>query len=161
MKKITPFLWFHSQALEAAKFYVSIFKKDSKVTGVSYHLGTKKKSVFSVRFRLRGQDFMALNGGPHFSFTPAVSLYVDCEDQKEVDRLWKKLLAGGRPSRCGWLEDRYGLSWQIIPRALPRLLGQKDKKKAAAAMAAMMTMVKIDVKKLRQAAGSSTLHRKL
>jgi predicted 3-demethylubiquinone-9 3-methyltransferase (glyoxalase superfamily) len=148
MKKITPFLWFDDQALEAAKFYVSIFK-NSKVTHVSRR--GPKGPVMSVNFRLEGQDFIALNGGPHFHFTPAISLYVDCQGQAEVDRLWKKLLQGGKPSRCGWLEDKFGLSWQIIPDVLGKVLGSKDPKKAGAAMAAMMQMVKLDVKKLQAA----------
>ena len=142
MQKITPFLWFNDNAAQAAKFYVSIFK-NSKITSAS---------PMSVSFKLEGQDFIALNGGPHFKFNPAISLYVDCKTQREVDTLWRKLLAGGgKPSRCGWLEDKYGLSWQIIPAALPEALRDKDPKKAGRAMDAMMKMVKIDIKALKKA----------
>jgi predicted 3-demethylubiquinone-9 3-methyltransferase (glyoxalase superfamily) len=149
MQKITTFLWFNDQAEEAAKLYVSIFKKGSKITG---RQKTPDGKVMGVNFKLQGQEFMALNGGPHFKFTPAISLYVDCKTQKEVDTLWKKLLSdGGKESRCGWLEDRFGLSWQIIPAVLPKVLGGKNKKKAAAAMQAMMGMVKLDAKKLQEA----------
>ena len=148
MQKITTFLWFNDQAEEAAKFYVSIFKKGSKITG---RQKTPDGKVMGVTFKLAGQEFYALNGGPHFQFTPAISLYVDCKDQKEVDTLWRKLLKGGKPSQCGWLEDKFGLSWQIVPSVLPKVLGGKNPKKAAAAMQAMMGMVKLDAKKLQKA----------
>jgi predicted 3-demethylubiquinone-9 3-methyltransferase (glyoxalase superfamily) len=153
MQKITPFLWFNDNAEEAMNFYVSIFK-NSKVGSVSrYGEGGPgpKGSVMSATFSLEGQEFMALNGGPHYKFTPAISLYVNCETQAEVDELWEKLSAGGRKDRCGWLQDKFGLSWQIIPSALPRLLGDKDPAKAQRAMQAMLQMDKIDIKKLEDA----------
>jgi len=147
MQKIVPFLWYDGKAEEAAKFYVSIFK-NSKVMSVT---PGPDGTAMAVTFQLEGQTFYALNGGPKYKFTPAISLYVDCETQAEVDELWNKLSAGGREDQCGWLQDRYGLSWQIIPTALPRLLGDKDPKKANAAMQAMLRMQKIDVKELQQA----------
>ena len=147
MQKIVPFLWFDGKAEEAAKFYVSIFK-NSKVMSVT---PGPDGTAMAVTFQLEGQTFHALNGGPKYKFTPAISLYVDCETQAEVDELWSKLSAGGREDQCGWLQDRYGLSWQIIPTALPRLLGDKDPKKANAAMQAMLRMQKIDIKELQQA----------
>jgi predicted 3-demethylubiquinone-9 3-methyltransferase (glyoxalase superfamily) len=147
MQKIVPFLWFDGKAEEAAKFYVSIFK-NSKVMSVT---PGPDGTAMAVTFQLEGQTFYALNGGPKYKFTPAISLYVDCETQSEVDELWNKLSAGGREDQCGWLQDRYGLSWQIIPTALPRLLGDKDPKKANAAMQAMLGMQKIDIKELQQA----------
>jgi predicted 3-demethylubiquinone-9 3-methyltransferase (glyoxalase superfamily) len=147
MQKIVPFLWFDGKAEEAARFYVSIFK-NSKVMSVT---PGPDGTAMAVTFQLEGQTFYALNGGPKYKFTPAISLYVDCETQAEVDELWNKLSAGGREDQCGWLQDRYGLSWQIIPTALPRLLGNKDPKKANAAMQAMLRMQKIDIKELQQA----------
>jgi predicted 3-demethylubiquinone-9 3-methyltransferase (glyoxalase superfamily) len=147
MQKIVPFLWFDGKAEEAAKFYVSIFK-NAKVMSVT---PGPDGTAMAVTFQLEGQTFYALNGGPKYKFTPAISLYVDCETQAEVDELWNKLSAGGREDQCGWLQDRYGLSWQIIPTALPRLLGDKDPKKANAAMQAMLRMQKIDIKELQQA----------
>ena len=147
MQKIVPFLWYNGKAEEAARFYVSIFK-NSKVMSVT---PGPDGTAMAVTFQLEGQTFYALNGGPKYKFTPAISLYVDCETQAEVDELWNKLSAGGREDQCGWLQDRYGLSWQIIPTALPRLLGDKDPKKANAAMQAMLRMQKIDVKELQQA----------
>jgi predicted 3-demethylubiquinone-9 3-methyltransferase (glyoxalase superfamily) len=147
MQKITPFLWFNGQAEAAADFYVSIFK-NSKVLSV---MGPKGKAM-SVTFQLEGQEFHALNGGPQFSFTPAISLFVSCETQAEVDELWGKLLAGGgSEDQCGWLRDKYGLSWQVIPTILGRLLGDKDPEKANQAMQAMLQMKKIDIAKLQQA----------
>lgn len=146
MHKITPFLWFDHQAEEAADFYASIFK-NSKVLSVS----PSKGKAMSVVFELEGQRFMALNGGPHFKFTPAISLFVDCKDQAEVDELWKRLTAdGGEESRCGWLKDKYGLSWQIIPKALGEMLQDKDPARAGRVMQAMLKMGKIDVKLLQQ-----------
>ncbi|HEV8499031.1 MAG TPA: VOC family protein, partial [Gemmatimonadaceae bacterium] len=124
MQKITPFLWFNNNAEEAMNFYVSIFK-NSKVGTVSRYGDAgpgPKGTVMSATFQLEGQEFMALNGGPLFSFTPAISLFVNCETQEEVDELWEKLSAGGKKDRCGWLQDKFGLSWQIIPSALRRLL---------------------------------------
>jgi predicted 3-demethylubiquinone-9 3-methyltransferase (glyoxalase superfamily) len=154
MQKIIPFLWFDNQAEEAANHYVSIFK-NSKIGSITrYGDGgpIPKGTAMSVTFQLEGQDFYALNGGPIFHFTEAISLYVNCETQEEVDALWKKLLAGGgKESQCGWLKDKYGLSWQIIPIALPRLLGGKDPVKAQRAMAAMLKMQKIDIGKLQSA----------
>ena len=128
MQKITPFLWFDSQAEEAANFYVSIFK-NSKILGVS-RSGEAGPAVLTVTFELDGQEFTALNGGPHFTFSEAISLYVDCESQEEVDELWAKLTAGGEESMCGWLKDKYGLSWQIVPRVLLELMQDKDPVKA-------------------------------
>lgn len=140
--RVTPFLWFDDAAEEAARFYVSVFKKGSKVTSVS---------PMTVTFELEGQRFIALNGGPAFKFTEAVSFVVDCKDQKEVDFYWKKLGEGGTYSRCGWLKDRWGLSWQIVPRALGECLNGKDKAGAQRAMQAMLKMSKLDVKKLKAA----------
>jgi predicted 3-demethylubiquinone-9 3-methyltransferase (glyoxalase superfamily) len=147
MQKITTFLWFDGNAEEAMKFYVSIFK-NSKI--VSTMAGPDGK-VLTGTFELEGQQFMALNGGPMFKFTEAISLFVNCETQAEVDDLWKKLTAGGAESQCGWLKDKFGLSWQIIPSALGRLLGDKDRAKAGRAMQAMLQMKKIDIAKLQQA----------
>src|SRR5262249_17841098 len=128
MQKITTFLWFSDNAEEAVNFYVSVFK-NSKITSIS-RCGDKgpgpKGSVMTASFQLEGQDFIALNGGPMFSFTPAISLFVNCETQQEVDELWEKLSAGGEKQRCGWLKDKYGLSWQIIPSALRKLMADKD-----------------------------------
>jgi predicted 3-demethylubiquinone-9 3-methyltransferase (glyoxalase superfamily) len=153
MQKITPFLWFDGQAEEAMTFYTSIFK-NSSILGVNRY-GDKGPgpagSVMSGTFVLEGQTFMALNGGPIFTFTPAISFFVDCETQEEVDELWDKLSAGGEPSRCGWLKDRFGVSWQIIPRTLGRLLQDPDPVKAQRVMAAMLQMGKIDIEKLKQA----------
>jgi predicted 3-demethylubiquinone-9 3-methyltransferase (glyoxalase superfamily) len=153
MQKITTFLWFNDQAEEAMNFYVSLFK-NSKILSLSRSgdggPGGKGK-VFVGTFQLEGQEFMALNGGPMFKFTEAVSLYVDCKTQEEVDTLWEKLSEGGEKSHCGWLKDRFGLSWQIIPSALPELLGAKDPVKAKRVMAAMLQMGKIEIKKLEQA----------
>jgi predicted 3-demethylubiquinone-9 3-methyltransferase (glyoxalase superfamily) len=153
MQKITPFLWFDSNAEEAATFYVSIFK-DSRVTSVQRHGDAgpgAKGSVMSLEFQLEGQQFIALNGGPQFKFTPAISLFISCEAQEEVDALWERLLVGGAPQRCGWLQDRFGLSWQIIPAALGRLMADPDPVKSARVMQAMMKMVKIDVSELKRA----------
>ncbi len=147
MQNITPFLWFDGQAEEAMNFYVSIFK-NSKI--VSTMPGPDGK-VLTGTFELDGQQFMALNGGPQFKFTEAISLFVSCETQAEVDDLWNKLIAGGAESQCGWLKDKFGLSWQIIPTALGRLLGDKDRRKAQAAMQAMLKMKKIDIKGLQDA----------
>ena len=147
MQKITPFLWFNGQAEEAADFYVSVFR-NSKIVSL---MGPKGKAL-SVTFQLEGQEFHALNGGPAHKFTPAISLFVSCETQAEVDELWGKLLAGGgREDQCGWLQDKFGLSWQIIPRILGELLGDKDREKANQAMQAMLQMKKIDIAKLKQA----------
>ena len=153
MQKIVPFLWFDGNAEEAMNFYVSVFK-NSKVLSVTRYGEAgpgPKGTVMSCTFQLEGQDFYALNGGPQFKFTPAISLFVNCETQQEIDALWKTLSAGGREDQCGWLQDKYGLSWQIIPTALGRMLGDKDAKKATATMRAMLQMKKIDIKGLQQA----------
>src|SRR4051794_37670904 len=134
VQKITPFLWFDGQAEEAARFYVSLFP-DSAVTSVS---PGPTGAAQAVEFRLAGVRFLALNGGPHFTFNEAISLSIDCQSQAEVDDLWEKLSAGGSPGRCGWLKDRYGLSWQVVPAVLPKLLGDPDRAKAARVLEAMM-----------------------
>ena len=154
MQKITPFLWFDGNAEEAANFYISIFK-NSKMGKISRYGDAgpgPKGSAMSVTFQLEGQEFYALNGGPQFKFTPAISFFVNCETQQEVDDLWEKLSAGGRTDRCGWLQDKFGLSWQIIPTVLGQLLGDKDPQRAKRAMQAMLQMTKLDIKKLQQAA---------
>ena len=153
MQKITPFLWFDNQAEEAANFYVSLFK-NSKIGSIRRYGDAGpglKGSVMSVIFQLEGQEFFALNGGPHFKFTPAISLFVNCENQAEVDELWEKLSAGGRKDRCGWLQDKYGLSWQIIPTALSQLMGDPDPAKSSRVMKAMLQMDKIDIARLKEA----------
>jgi predicted 3-demethylubiquinone-9 3-methyltransferase (glyoxalase superfamily) len=153
MQTITPFLWFDDKAEEAAQFYTSIFPNST--IGEVRRYGDAgpgpKGSAMSVSFNLDGQDFIALNGGPHYSFTPAVSFFVNCETQAEVDRLWDSLCDGGKPLRCGWLTDRYGLSWQIVPSALGRLLGDPDPAKSRRVMAAMMQMIKLDADALQRA----------
>jgi predicted 3-demethylubiquinone-9 3-methyltransferase (glyoxalase superfamily) len=149
MQKIAPFLWFNGNAEEAMKFYVSVFKKKSKI--VSIQRQGKDGPVFGGTFQLEGQRFHVLNGGPQYKFTEAISLFVHCETQKEVDTLWEKLCEGGEPSRCGWLKDKYGLSWQIIPSVLGKYLGDKDPVKANRVMNAMLKMDKIDIKALKQA----------
>lgn len=153
MQKITPFLWFDGQAEEAMKFYVKIFKRSKigKVTRFGEGAMGRKGAVMTASFILEGQDFVALNGGPHYKFTPAISFYVDCKTQQEVDRLWKKLSAGGEVMQCGWLTDKYGVSWQIIPRILINLLHDKNPKKAQRVMQAMLKMVKIDIAALKKA----------
>lgn len=148
MQKITPFLWFDGKAEEAMNFYVSIFK-NSKVVSVS-RSGAEGR-VTGARFQLYGQEFFALNGGPQFTFSPAISFFVNCETQEEVDELWEKLSEGGKKERCGWLKDKYGLSWQVIPSVLGKLLGDKDAQKSARVMKAMLQMEKLDIKGLQQA----------
>ena len=153
MQKITPFLWFDGKAEEAMNFYVSVFK-NSKVVRVSRYGAAgpgPKGTVMSATFQLDGQDFFALNGGPHFTFSPAISFFVNCETQQEVDELWEKLSEGGEKNKCGWLKDKYGLSWQIIPSVLGRLLQDKDVQKANRVMKAMLQMDKIDINRLQQA----------
>jgi len=153
MQKITPFLWFDGKAEEAMNFYVSVFK-NSKVVRVSRYGAAgpgPKGTVMSATFQLDGQDFFALNGGPQFTFSPAISFFVNCETQQEVDELWEKLSEGGEKSKCGWLKDKYGLSWQIIPSVLGRLLQDKDVEKANRVMKAMLQMDKIDINRLQQA----------
>lgn len=155
MQKIITYLWFDNQAEEAAQFYTSLFP-NSAITEVNrYGEGAPLPAgtAMMVSFSLDGQEFLALNGGPHFTFNEAISLYVRCENQAEVDELWTKLTSdGGEESQCGWLKDRYGLSWQIIPTALPELLGDPDPARANGAMQAMLGMQKIDIAALRAAA---------
>jgi predicted 3-demethylubiquinone-9 3-methyltransferase (glyoxalase superfamily) len=153
MQKITPFLWFDGKAEEAMNFYVSVFK-NSKVVRVTRYGEAgpgPKGTVMSATFQLDGQDFFALNGGPQFVFTPAISFFVNCETQQEVDELWQKLSEGGKKERCGWLKDRYGLSWQIIPSVLGKLLQDPDAEKAKRVMQAMLQMDKIDIESLKRA----------
>ena len=148
MKKITPFLWFDTQAEEAMNFYVSVFK-NSRVLGVTP--GPDGRAM-TVNFELDGQEFIGLNAGPQFKFNESISFLVDCQTQAEVDELWEKLTAdGGEESRCGWLKDKYGLSWQIIPRALSEMLSDPDREKAGRAMQAMLQMNKIDIEEMRRA----------
>ena len=147
MQKIVPFLWFDGQAEEAMKFYVSIFKNSKIVRTMPGPNG----AVMGGTFQLEGQEFYALNGGPQYKFTPAISLFVNCETQQEVDELWGKLSASQADEQCGWCKDKYGLSWQIIPTVLGKLMGDKNPKKAGAAVQAMLQMKKIDIKGLQQA----------
>ena len=156
-QKITTFLWFDGQAEEAAQHYVSIFK-NSRIIGTTRYdeeaskaAGRPKGSVMTVEFELDGQRFTALNGGPHFKFTEAISLVVHCENQKEVDHFWEKLSAGGEEVQCGWLKDRYGLSWQVVPDVMLEMLQSKDPEKSSRAMAAMLTMKKLDIAALTKA----------
>ncbi len=153
MKKITPFLWFDDKAEEAARFYTSIFADSEILETRRYAAGGPGKagSVMSVTFRLEDETFVALNGGPHFAFTPAISFFVECRDQGEVDTLWGKLLEGGAPSQCGWLTDRYGLSWQIVPKRLSELMQDGDCDRASRVMQAMLKMIKLDVAGLERA----------
>jgi len=160
-QRITPFLWFENQAEEAATFYTSIFK-NSKIGKIARygHDGAKASgraegSVMTVEFQLEGQDFVALNGGPHFKFTAAISFVVNCEAQAEVDYYWDKLSAGGKKVQCGWLKDKYGVSWQIVPTVLPELLSSDDDGKSQRVMQALLKMVKLDIRKLEQAAKSA------
>jgi predicted 3-demethylubiquinone-9 3-methyltransferase (glyoxalase superfamily) len=153
-QKITTFLWYDDQAEEAAKFYTSLFK-NSKITDVARYSEAgpgKPGSVMTVVFELEGQEFIALNGGPEFKFTEAISLMVECGDQEEVDQLWEKLTAdGGQEQACGWLRDKYGLSWQIIPRGFLELVTSPDREKSSKAMQAMFNMKKLDLESLRGA----------
>ena len=157
MQKIMPCLWFDNQAEEAVNFYTSLFKNTKIVNVARYDeagakaSGRPKGSVMTVTFQLNGQEFIALNGGPVFKFTEAISFFVNCETQEEVDELWNKLTEGGEEGQCGWLKDRFGLSWQIVPAALGAMLGDKDPAKAQRVMQAMLQMKKIDIAKLRQA----------
>ena len=153
MQKITPFLWFDGKAEEAVNFYVSIFK-NSRVGAITRYGDAgpgPKGTVMIATFQLEGQDFIALNGGPQYTFTPAISLFVDCKTQEEVDDLWNKLSEGGKTDRCGWLRDKYGLSWQIVPSTLRELIGDKDPEKSKRVMKAMLQMTKIDIQGLKQA----------
>lgn len=158
MPRISPFLWFDSQAEEAAKFYVSVFK-NSRIGKVARYdnataraAGRPPGSVMTVEFTLDGQQFVALNGGPVFKFNESISFVVNCQTQAEVDRYWKKLNAGGQEVQCGWLKDKFGVSWQIVPTVLGELVSGKDAAKAQRVMQAMLQMVKLDIKKLKQAA---------
>jgi predicted 3-demethylubiquinone-9 3-methyltransferase (glyoxalase superfamily) len=158
MQKITPFLWFNDNAEEAVKFYTSIFKK-SKIGKIARYdeagekvAGRPAGSVMTIEFEIEGQDFIALNGGPHFKFNEAVSFVVSCKTQTEVDYYWNKLSAGGKEVQCGWLKDKFGLSWQIVPTILGELMSDKDPVKSQRVMEAMLKMVKLDIKKLKDAA---------
>ena len=153
MRKIRPSLWFNGQAEEAASFYVSIFS-DSKIVHITRcgEVGPEPKGdVMTVEFELNGEQFVALNGGPQFKFTEAVSFLVDCQTQEEVDRFWKALSQGGNEGPCGWLKDKYGLSWQIVPKILPEMLSGPDPRKSKRVMEAMLKMKKIDIQSLRNA----------
>ena len=153
MQKITPFLWFDNNAEEAAKFYVSVFKnsKIGKVARYGEAGPGPKGTVMTVEFELDGQKFVALNGGPQFKFTEAVSFVVNCKTQKEVDTIWEKLSAGGQEVQCGWLKDKFGLSWQIVPTVMTELLTDRDPKKSQRVMKAMLKMVKLDIAALERA----------
>jgi len=156
-QKITPFLWFDNQAEEAVNFYTSIFENSKIGSAARYDeegskaAGRPKGSVMTVAFQLAGQDFVALNGGPVFKFSEAVSFVVNCESQKEVDHFWEKLSAGGEVVQCGWLKDKFGLSWQVVPTVLSEMLQDKDAQKAKRVMAAMLKMKKIDIAELWRA----------
>jgi predicted 3-demethylubiquinone-9 3-methyltransferase (glyoxalase superfamily) len=153
MQKITRFLWFDNQAEEAVKFYTSIFKQ-SKITSMACHGDAgpgPKGAVMTIAFQLNGQDFIALNGDPLFKFTEAMSFVVNCKTQAEVDYYWQKLSAGGKEVQCGWLKDKYGLSWQIVPTILSELMSSRDVAKSQRVMAAVLQMVKLDIKTLKQA----------
>jgi predicted 3-demethylubiquinone-9 3-methyltransferase (glyoxalase superfamily) len=159
--RITPFLWFDNQAEEAAKFYTSVFN-NSRIRKVARFSKAGEKaagrpagSVMTVEFQLEGQEFVALNGGPQFKFTEAISFVVSCKTQAEVDKYWNRLSAGGKKVQCGWLKDRYGVSWQIVPTILGELLSSKDGAKTERVMQAMLKMVKLDIKRLKQAANEN------
>jgi len=159
LQKISPFLWFDNQAEEAANFYVGIFKNSKIVTSTRYNKesaavsGQREGSIMTIGFQLEGQDFAAINGGPHFQFTAAISLVVNCETQQEVDYYWEKLGAGGDPKaqQCGWLKDKFGVSWQIVPIQLPKLLNDPDAGKAVRVAQVMMKMKKLDIAALEKA----------
>ena len=158
VQKITPFLWFDSQAEEAARFYTSIFE-DSGIGRVARYDQASEKasgqpagSVMTVEFQLEGQDFVALNGGPHFKFTEAISFVVNCETQQELDHFWNQLSAGGKESQCGWLKDKFGVSWQVVPTILSELLSSKDAAASQRVMQALLQMVKLDINGLQRAA---------
>jgi predicted 3-demethylubiquinone-9 3-methyltransferase (glyoxalase superfamily) len=153
MQKITPCLWFDGRAEEAMRFYTSVFK-DSKKGDISRYGETgpgTKGSVLTATFEIEGQEFMALNGGPEFKFSPAVSFVVHCKSQKKVDYYWDKLVEGGAPQQCGWLTDKFGVSWQVVPNALPKMLRSKNAKRRERVMAALLKMVKLDVAELEKA----------
>lgn len=161
LQRVTPFLWFDTQAEEAVGFYTSVFDNARVLTTIRYSKegaqasGQAEGSAMTIAFQLDGQDFTALNGGPHFKFNEAISLVINCESQQEVDHYWNHLSAGGpeQAQQCGWLKDRFGVSWQVVPTVLPQLLSDPDPDKARRAMAAMLQMKKIDIAALRQAAG--------
>lgn len=157
IQKISPCLWFDNQAEEAVNFYVSIFK-NTKIGNITHFgeegakvSGRPKGSVMTVTFQLDGQEFMALNGGPHFTFTEAVSLIINCASQEEVDELWEKLSEGGEKGQCGWLKDKYGLSWQIVPTVLSEMMQSQDHEKTNRVMSALLQMKKLDIKRLQEA----------
>lgn len=153
MQHVTPCLWFDTQAEEAARFYTSIFPK-SKILGISYYgegMPLPKGTVLTVQFQLQGEEYLALNGGPAFKFTEAISLIVNCKTQKEIDRYWAKLTDGGQEVECGWLKDRYGLSWQVVPAELSVMLKSKDTRKVDRMIKAVLTMKKLDLAKLKAA----------
>lgn len=153
MQKITPFLWFDNQAGDAMNFYLSVFK-NSKVIGVAPYDEEDpeiRETPMTLKFQIEGQEFIALNGGPEFKFTPAISFVINCENQEEIDYYWEKLSEGGEEQGPGWVKDKYGISWQIIPTALEEMMIDEDREKSNRVMAAMMQMTKIDIKKLKQA----------
>jgi len=159
MEKISPFLWFDTQAEEAANFYTSIFK-NSKINSITRYGDAgpgPKGSVMTVAFTLNGQEFVALNGGPIFKFNESISFVINCDSQEEIDYYWDNLLQGGTPSQCGWLKDKFGLSWQVVPTILPKLFQSKDPEKSKRVMQAMMKMVKFDIKTLEDAATSEVV----
>ncbi len=158
MQKITPFLWYDNNAEEAANYYVSVFK-NSGINGITRYeeegskaAGRPAGTVMTVEFQIEGQEFLALNGGPHFKFTEAVSFVVNCESQEEVDYFWEKLSEGGQTSQCGWLKDKFGLSWQVVPTILGDLFQDKDPEKSKRVMKAMLQMTKLDIQALKDAA---------
>ena len=153
MQRITPCLWFDGRAEEAMEFYTSVFKgsKKGKVTRYGEAGPGKPGSVMTVTFELEGQEFMGINGGPQFQFTPAISFVIRCKNQKRVDYYWEKLLEGGAPQQCGWLTDKFGVSWQVVPTVLPKLLKVKDAERSQRVMEAMLKMVKLDIKALKNA----------
>ncbi|PWV51650.1 VOC family protein [Chitinophaga sp. S165] len=154
MQKITPFLWYDTEAEEAAKLYTSLFKNSSigKISRYPPGVPGQEGKVMTVEFTLDGQEFIALNGGTHYSFTPAVSMFIKCDTQAEVDKLWDALSEGGKIDQCGWLRDKFGLSWQVVPNGLQELLQDKDPGRAKRAVAAMMQMKKLDIAALEEAA---------
>jgi predicted 3-demethylubiquinone-9 3-methyltransferase (glyoxalase superfamily) len=155
MQKITPCLWFDGQAEEAVRFYTAVFK-NSRIGQIAYYgegAPRPKGSVMTVSFQLDGQEFLALNGGPEFKFNEALSFIVNCETQDEVDRMWEELSAGGEKVHCGWLKDRFGLSWQIVPTVLSKMLTDPDRQRAGRVMQAVLRMEKLDIKQLEETCG--------
>ncbi len=153
MQKITPFLWYNNQAEEAINFYISVFKKSKilKITHYGEGAPMPKGTVMTVSFLLDGQEFMALNGGPYFTISPAISFVVNCKTQEEVDEFWEKLSEGGEQQQCGWLKDKFGVSWQIVPTALGEMLSDTDTAKSQRVMSAILQMKKLDIKILKHA----------